>query len=236
MKKKVVYYTIAIIVVIFLILLISSKHTSIKFLLNQTNNLTNNDTTVIVNYIDNQNITGCTESDNYVDPYVKGTARDKTGSYTDKCDREGNLIEFYCAAPASPDYACPAGAQCDYNLDLTPFVVNTTLDCYGKCFNGQCPKQCPDPGNILTYTEVDIISGNATFKNTNGKLYSCNLNKAYGSQSYNCNLDPSEGTKVKVIEAQSQSSRCTENSFSLSVFDVRFTSGTSTCYYSCKIV
>ena len=252
-KTAIITYFIIIFLIIILIILFAfmKKSSLIINPQNKTQNQTLQNNTDII--IKNQtNTDKCIDSDNGENPLVKGTTQGINGVFTDKCDSNGNLTEYYCAYPVEPGVPdvrgsyfpadCPNSdtKPCNYNIyNYKPKVENYTIDCNGKCLFGKCLMQCPDAGEILTYIKADITTGNATLKSDKNKIYNCALSEFYqaNQQSYNCKIDPSEGIKVKVITAQDSSGRgyCTSKYFILRTFDIRFTSGTSQCSYKCSL-
>ncbi len=124
------------------------------------------------------------------------------GTFTDECDADGNLVEYYCEkAPASgffcgqpnPDPRC-------YDLFPTGRVLSRNVDCGGECNAGACASHCPDAGDELTVVTVDHATGAVMFTNlTRPGEYACELDSDWVVGGFDCLSDPTPGISMSPV-------------------------------------
>lgn len=95
------------------------------------------------------------------------------GTFTDKCDTDGNLIEYVCGFfPPTPQ---ESGR-------FTGEVVPNMIDCGGKCQDGACyvSKNCPKADDVVTWVSASAES--VVIDNARAPVrYTCKLRTApYG--------------------------------------------------------
>lgn len=143
------------------------------------------------------NNTGCNETDNGFDPLLAGSAQGDNGFFTDKCDSQGNLIEYYCmdmAASTSGSYLQDAEQIAITQDSNVRFKV---MDCGGECSLGRCFSHCPGIGDVLDVKEN--IGGNVSFVNENrNEGYICSLIYDNPNDSYSCIEDLKNSQKVTI--------------------------------------
>jgi hypothetical protein len=127
------------------------------------------------------------------DPEHQHTVTGENGSFTDECDRNGNLLEYVCEVIS--ECVDPPNPICNYYQSGD--AVALMFDCAGTCMDGTCVARCPDFGDILEYVAID---GDAvTLSNQNdGRSYDCVLSFDNASDSYDCSTEPTVGATTVV--------------------------------------
>jgi hypothetical protein len=102
-------------------------------------------------------VTACTDSDAFAagaipldfDHATRGSATGIGGTFEDRCDEQGNLVERFCETML----ACSGGSQnagaCAPTEQPTGVVGERMVDCFGQCQEGACHVPCPEVGDSL---------------------------------------------------------------------------------------
>jgi hypothetical protein len=149
----------------------------------------------------------CTDSDGS-DARIRGETKGSVdGAFTDVCEN-GELIEYTCeiVVTANPDctstQAAPASGgaaelvappQCQVP---TGKVVETQVDCDGRCREGTCFYWCPSVGDWLEYREAQ--GETVEFENPESEFrYECEV--TFERDGYDCASQSLEGHAAPVI-------------------------------------
>jgi hypothetical protein len=151
---------------------------------------------------------------------VRHTVSGLNGTFTDICDENGDLVQYYCDIYREWDLNYLGGYQ-------TGDVVSGIMDCDGTCQDGVCTSLCPRIDDTARY--LDIKDDAAVLENeTMGHVYKCVLISDFNNDDYDCLSDPAVGSTA-VIESVGWSER-------LCVGDRIFTFGVAhRCTYECQM-
>lgn len=124
-----------------------------------------------------------------VDPELVTTLSGTNGTFTDKCDENGNLIEYMCVEETRCD---PATNPCTgwWTGEVRP----QNFDCQGTCQKGQCDMGCPDINNEIEILSIDGPTSMTLEDLTTGSRYACTT-----FDNGSCNLSGPVGSKGTVI-------------------------------------
>jgi len=138
----------------------------------------------------------CTDSDDGKNYEVKGTAKDTWGEYTDYCDNERQITEYYCydsgdgrgpvvwtIGAVDCKYGCKDGAclpmpapVCGNDIcESEEEKANCPQDCYVKCSQGS------DCGQQTSYKTCDY-AGMPTISKLPGVSYACTVETRYNCE------------------------------------------------------
>jgi hypothetical protein len=160
-----------------------------------------------------------------LNPDEKKTIEGTNGTFVDECDANGNLVEYVC--DTETECGPPPNPDCD--TFQTGEVIPMEFDCDGTCVDGTCVSRCPEFDDMLEYIAVGPT---VVFRNLeDSRLYSCTLIFDIGSDSYDCETDPTVGDQTVVHSLGLQTEWCTGGA----IGNIG-TGNPQQCTYSCSIV
>lgn len=136
--------------------------------------------------------TSCTDSDGG-DQKVRGTTKGTNGTFEDKCV-EGDLVEYSCEMKVMPG-PCLAASMSSADADLRPAppidncevptgkVIETNVDCGGRCEAGTCFYWCPTLTDEVRVSRRQAVGTEITNLRTED-VYSCEI--TYESENFDC--------------------------------------------------
>jgi hypothetical protein len=166
-------------------------------------------------------------------PEVQHTYIGQNGTFTDRCDGSGNLVDYGCEFKTKcgpgPNPACG-------NID-TGRVTSTTRDCAGMCVNGRCDGRCPQQGDHITYRDTHP-DGSALIRNdSDGRSYDCTLDYDSPADKFDCKA-VAVGQTGTVLGRSVRDMQCTGRDFggfSVVLPGVPTTNSGENCGYDCGI-
>jgi hypothetical protein len=183
----------------------------------------------------------CSDPDG-ADYQTRGTAKGTNGSFQDKCV-EGELVEYLCETQVvtgpcelasaadgaafrpiggGPSIAPPIDCQVQ-----TGKVIESHVDCDGRCRDGTCFYWCPDFEDEVEYQ--DVQGGEVLFENTRThSRYRCEATFEQGG--YDCTDPDLEGRTASVVSLGTCNT--TQVVFGTSTGKDQ----TQNCTYSCVVV
>jgi len=180
------------------------------------------------------NVPPCTDPDHFEPDFGVDVATPVTGingTYTDRCDADGNLIEYQCemvecffpleaAAPTPPADGGASGiGMCAPNVP-TGNVTQVAVDCHGRCDQGACPVFCPDVSDFFEVTHA--VPGVALIAiHEDGQYVSCH---SLFADDVPCTSESLVGERMSVLSLEA----CSPASFVIEAI-------AALCMYECEI-
>jgi hypothetical protein len=167
------------------------------------------------------------------DPAVPDVVSGTNGVFSDACDAQGNLVDYYCET----FNVCGPGPNPSCQMYLTGRVVSQNVDCSGHCSTASCDSRCPAIGQRFHYAAVGA-SGAATIVNdSDGRTYACSVLYDNPNDSFSCTTGPTVGMAGTITSLGMHGSYCTGKGFgNIGVtIDGVSAPGNETCAYGCDI-
>jgi len=165
-----------------------------------------------------------------------GTANATVGvdaSFTDRCDADGNLIEYRCETEVAACFFGGSGLSPVRPIE-TGGVVPEVLDCNGNCANGSCPARCPQYFDPLEFIAV----GEDTTRFRNGadeSLYDCEVIFDAANDEFDCATDPMVGDEAQIVSLGSTPFHCTSGTVGAFGVALPADPGQQVCGYQCEL-
>lgn len=166
-------------------------------------------------------------------PEVRHTYAGSNGTFTDRCDGSGNLVDYGCEFKTQcgpgPNPACG-------NYD-TGRVTSATRDCAGMCVNGRCDARCPQQGDHVTYRETHPDGSAVIHNDSDGRSYDCRLTDDTRGDNFDCKTVAvgETGTEWGVSAPDQSCTGADFGSLTVVVHGVPTINGGYTCAYDCSI-
>ncbi len=125
-------------------------------------------------------------------PEEKRSYTGENGAFVDHC-MDGNLVEYHCDyrhEQVDPEYPDTFPVQ-------TGLVLDSEVDCGGRCQDGTCPDPCPEEDQVMRYASITDDGTHVIENLATGWRYECSSVSSYGT-SFDCDSELEVGTELIV--------------------------------------